>query len=415
MELVPTASTTRHSGWLWKEGEHGAGWKRRWFALEVAAADPGAAVLRYYEAIDAAAPKGAIPLLPGMFRVRRPKTARKEFAACLRLEITGHAAAGCRHKYILAADQKRDLEGWRAALRDLVGTTAGAGGGGRGSASGSAGRARAQPQPSRSLLMSERERCVAMATICGQARRYDEMAEHVLTLANARVDLTEPEEALLSEAFTQVARGRRGAWRALCAAEYAQEHATNGRYADRASALRAGAEEALGAHCRQVLAALEGIIPSASRPASRILYLLLLADHQRYLAEVTRGAGRLAHTKDALTTYQAAAATAVTAIPASHPVALSIALGHATLVAEMLGEEARGSAMAREAFDRALAFESEHATPDDGSTTGLEARLLSLQLLSTAADEWSAVAEELSDGEDDPPEVEIRDRHFSAR
>lgn len=259
--------------------------------------------------------------------------------------------------------------------------------------------------PSRSLLV-DRNRCVQMATICGQASRYDDMSAHVVQLAAARAELSVTEEGLMSEAFARVAWERRSAWRALCAAEYAQEHATRGRFADRASVLRVEAEEALMVHCHQVITALEGLIPSASRPVSRILYLLLLADHHRYMAEITRGDGRLAHTKHALTTYQAAAATALPAIPASHTVALRLALGHTTLVAELLGDYARAATMAKDAFDKALAAETAETTPnedEDGGSTGenLEERIGVMQLLVSAADTWSAVAEELSDGSDD--------------
>ena len=256
---------------------------------------------------------------------------------------------------------------------------------------------------STALLSGDRERCVQMAIVCGQASRYDDMVAHVMKLAAARAELSTTEETLMSEAFAQVAWQRRSTWRALCAAEYAQEHATRGRFADRASGLRAEAEEALMAHCRQVIAALEGLIPSASRPVSRILYLLLLADHHRYMAEVARGDGRLAHTKHSLTTYQAGAATASPAISAAHTVALRLALGHATLVAELLGDYARGAAMARAAFDKALAVESAETTANadmDGGSFGenLEERMGAMQLLVTAADKWSAAAEELSDG-----------------
>ena len=258
----------------------------------------------------------------------------------------------------------------------------------------------------RPFLPSDRERCVQMAIVCGQASRYDDMVAHVMKLTATRAELSTTEEGLMSEAFARVAWQRRSTWRALCAAEYAQEHATRGRFADRASSLRAEAEEAFVVHCRQVIAALEGLIPSASRPVSRIHYLLLLADHHRYMAEVTRGDGRLAHTKHALTTYQAAAATAGPAISAAHTVALRLALGHATLVAELLGDYARGAAMARAAFDNALAVESAETTASDADLDGsirssvenLEERMGAMQLLATAADRWSATAEELSDG-----------------
>jgi hypothetical protein len=385
---------TRHSGWLWKEGAHG-GFRKRWFTLEVVAAD-GGAVLRYYDSIDARAPKGSIPLRRGGFRLRNPKSPRKEFSATLRLELKEPRPKSTRAKYILASPSRGSLDGWRDALREVSALAAG------GPRPPGSGPAAARLPPSRPLLVSDRERCVQMATVCGQARRYDDMAAHMMTLAAARAELSPTEESLLSQAFAYVAHERRAAWRALCAAEYAQEHATSGRLADRASALRTEAEAELRRHCRHVLTVLEGLIPTASRPASRILYLLLLADHHRYLAEVTRGDSRLAHTKHALTTYQAAAATAGPALPASHMVALRLALGHATLVAELLGDCARGAAMARQAFDMALAAESDKETAtasaasDDGETA--EQRLAAMQELLTAADEWPTLAEELSNG-----------------
>jgi hypothetical protein len=390
---------TIHSGWLWKEGARG-GFRKRWFTLEVGELEECGAVLRYYHSIDDQAPKNSIPLKPGGFRLRTPKSPRKDFSATLRLEITcDPRPKTCRAKYILASSSDADLDGWRAALR-CVATHGDSSH--RVPGSGTSSRA-GRTDPSRPLLVGDRDRCVQMAVVCGQASRYDDMAAHVLQLAAARAELSATEEGLMSEAFARVAWERRSAWRALCAAEYAQEHATRGRFADRASVLRVEAEEALVVHCRQVITALEGLIPSASRPVSRILYLLLLADHHRYMAEITRGDGRLAHTKHSLTTYQAAAATAGPAISTSHTVALRLALGHATLVAELLGDYARGATMARDAFDKALAAEIAETTPnphaDDESTgNNLEERMGAMQLLVSAADTWSAVAEELSDG-----------------
>ena len=330
-----------------------------------------------------------------------PKSPRKEFSATLRLEITCEPRPRtCRAKYILASSSDTDLDGWRAVLRRLAGHADCAPGVGTAPHAGHTD----QPRP---LLDGDRERCVQMALVCARASRYDDMTAHVMKLAAARAELSTREEDLMSEAFARVAWERRSTWRSLCAAEYAQEHATRGRFADRASALRREAEEALKVHCCQVITNLEGLIPSASRPVSRILYLLLLADHHRYMAEVTRGGGRLTHTKHSLTTYQAAAATAAPAISASHTVALRLALGHATLIAEVLGDCARGAAMARQAFDKALDVESAGTATSveayDGLTgvESLEHRMGAMQLLITAADKWSAAAEELSDGSGD--------------
>jgi len=393
MEPAPLAesSSTTHSGWLWKEGARG-GFRRRWFALEATA---GAPVLRYYDTIDAAGPKGSIPLEPGRFRVRRPKSQRSgQFAACVRLDLD-QPPSGVRRKYILASETAGEMDAWKAALRSVGEPPSAAGGGRRRAGAATAG-------PPRPLLMSDRERCVAMATICGQARRFDEMVTHVVTLAAARTALSEEEERLLTEAFGQVASARRASWRALCAAEHEQEHLGHARFSQRASELRSAAEDEVRAHCHTVLGALEGLIPSASRPASRILYLLLFADNHRYLAEVERGAPRLTHTKEALTHYQAAVTTAGSAILPDHPTALALALGHATLVAELLGEEGRGSAMATKAFDQALAALSGGggAGEEEASAT-LEERLGRMQLLKDAARRWQAAAEEHSEGSED--------------
>ena len=91
------------SGWLWKEGESGLRWKRRFFEL-------GGTNLMYYEDDTKATKRGTTSLVTA--KIRNTKGARPgKFA--FRIDL---GADHKPHKLVLAADTLMETEEWVAAL-----------------------------------------------------------------------------------------------------------------------------------------------------------------------------------------------------------------------------------------------------------------------------------------------------------
>ena len=94
------------SGWLWKEGESGLRWKRRFFEL-------GGTNLMYYEDDTKATKRGTTSLVTS--KIRNTKGARPgKFA--FRIDL---GADHKPHKLVLAADTLMETEEWVAALEAL--------------------------------------------------------------------------------------------------------------------------------------------------------------------------------------------------------------------------------------------------------------------------------------------------------
>jgi serine/threonine protein kinase len=109
-------------GWMFKEGEHHAGWQRRWFILWPEEAHPSfGRLLIYFETPDAAKAKGAIQILAPV--VKAPKTPRAEHF-CIRLNAKKiHDARDLDRmktqdrKFILGTADEQSVKEWIELFR----------------------------------------------------------------------------------------------------------------------------------------------------------------------------------------------------------------------------------------------------------------------------------------------------------
>jgi 14-3-3 protein epsilon len=401
-------NTSVCAGWLWKQGQ-GIGasgtFKRRWFVLEVeegkkpspANTFPPAGRLvtlhcaRAYpqrvgsaraclaqrvgcadpcppadfKQIDDEVPTGSIALVEGRFHLGRPKQPRGEFEHTLRLDVELPSSPGsprsaergkARRKYILAAERSEDKLRWESVLGSVFNEPDNALAVSEESAPPES--APLESQQRAGFVLHDTERCVLMAEICWQAKRYDDMAAHTATLVMSSTALNEKEEELFCRAFYHCVGERRTAWRQLSLVEYreessvaedwarlpAQDWATLGHGAvrqriARVTAIREKLEEELTQKCHEVLKLLEHLIPraSSSRPASRINYLKLAGDYHRYLAEFCCGPARKTHAQQALSFYQSGQVVANKMLAPDHTIRLGLALNYTALLAEVLG------------------------------------------------------------------------------
>ncbi len=109
-------------GWMFKEGEHHAGWKRRWFILWPEESHPSfGRLLIYFETPDAQKAKGAIQILAPV--VKAPKTPREEHF-CIRLNAKKildardlNAMKTQDRKFILGTADEQSIKEWIELFR----------------------------------------------------------------------------------------------------------------------------------------------------------------------------------------------------------------------------------------------------------------------------------------------------------
>ena len=115
--LMNYAGGAAKQGWMYKEGEHHAGWQRRWFILWPQESHPSfGRLLIYFETPEASKAKGAIQILSPV--VKAPKTPRTEHF-CIRLNAKKiHDARDLNamrmqdRKFILGTADERSIKEW---------------------------------------------------------------------------------------------------------------------------------------------------------------------------------------------------------------------------------------------------------------------------------------------------------------
>ena len=366
--------TTTCTGWMWKQGEGPgsvANFARRWFCLEVtergllarggnkpkdeafstgySPAQRRIVTLYYYKNIEDAKPRGSIPLIEDKYHIGPPKEQRRGYDHAFRLDVDQPTSPASprsdergrnRKKYIIAPETAAEKLRWERALRLAF--------------------RRPEENDPRSpeifaeqptfqrLVMNDRDRCLMMAEICWQAQRYDEMADQVTQLASLGTELSEAEEVLFCRAFHHSVGRRREAWRALALVQQRQENSVDVeawrtgavvRRVARVAELRKKVEGELASSCDRVLGLLEAtLIPRASRPSSRVNYLKMCGDYNRYFAEFCCGPVRKERTDKAIDHYRTALMAAKRCLPSTNPTRLALALNYSSFLGEILGE-----------------------------------------------------------------------------
>jgi len=204
--------------------------------------------------------------------------------------------------------------------------------------------------------MSNNADDVYMAKLAEQAERYDEMVEHMKKVAeSAKADLTLEERNLLSVAYKNVVGARRASLRIITSIE-SKENEKQGKNVSLVKAYKEKVEEELEKICKDILELLDKhLITSAGSVAeSMVFYLKMKADYYRYRAEFASGSVKEGHAKEANNSYDAATTVATNLAP-THPIRLGLALNFSVFLYEVQGETAKACALAKQAFDDAIA------------------------------------------------------------
>ncbi|EHA8590132.1 14-3-3-like protein [Cocos nucifera] len=208
-------------------------------------------------------------------------------------------------------------------------------------------------------MAGAREENVYMAKLAEQAERYEEMVEFMEKVTAAAAEgeeLTVEERNLLSVAYKNVIGARRASWRIVSSIEQKEESRGNEDHVAAIRDYRGKIETELTDICNGILKLLDAsLIPSASVGESKVFYLKMKGDYHRYLAEFKSGSDRKDAAESTLSAYKSAQDIAVAELAPTHPIRLGLSLNFSVFYYEILNSPDRACALAKQAFDEAIA------------------------------------------------------------
>ncbi|RTG80068.1 14-3-3 protein beta/theta/zeta, partial [Schistosoma bovis] len=194
---------------------------------------------------------------------------------------------------------------------------------------------------------------VHIAKLAEQAERYDDMAAAMKRYTEASGNLGNEERNLLSVAYKNVVGARRSAWRVISGSETkaANDHVKS----QIAEEYRIKIEKELNAICDQVLALLKDyLLVQESNDESKVFFLKMQGDYNRYLAEVASDKTRAEVVQRSLDAYTKAT-EAANKLPTTHPIRLGLALNFSVFYYEIQNNSPQACQLAKCAFDSAIA------------------------------------------------------------
>ena len=204
-----------------------------------------------------------------------------------------------------------------------------------------------------------REQYVYLAKLSEQAERYEEMVEFmqkVVVGSTPASELTVEERNLLSVAYKNVIGSLRAAWRIVSSIEQKEEGRKNDDHVSLVKHYRSKVENELTQVCASILNLLDSnLVPSVFASESKVFYLKMKGDYHRYLAEFKVGDERKTAAEDTMLSYKAAQDIASGDLPPTHPIRLGLALNFSVFYYEILNQSDKACAMAKQAFEEAIA------------------------------------------------------------
>ncbi|XP_062100191.1 14-3-3 protein 1 isoform X1 [Humulus lupulus] len=206
-----------------------------------------------------------------------------------------------------------------------------------------------------------KEQYVYLAKLAEQAERYEEMVKFMEKLvvgstAPGGTELTVEERNLLSVAYKNVIGSLRAAWRIVSSIEQKEESRKNDELVPLVKDYRSKVESELSVVCAGILGLLDShLVPSASTGESKVFYLKMKGDYHRYLAEFKVGDERKSAAEETMGAYKAAQDIATAELSPTHPIRLGLALNFSVFYYEILNSSDKACAMAKQAFEDAIA------------------------------------------------------------
>lgn len=201
-----------------------------------------------------------------------------------------------------------------------------------------------------------RDKNVYFAKLAEQAERYDEMAEYMAAVGCCGDELSVEERNLLSVAYKNAVGSRRAAWRIITSVHQKETSKGNTENAAFAKEYLVKVEAELQSICDRILKLLKpDLINKATSGEGKVFYQKMLADYHRYIAEFTEGESKKAASEKADEAYYEAECVAKSDLAVTHPIRLGLTLNYSVFKYEVMNQSEAACAMARTAFEEAIA------------------------------------------------------------
>lgn len=208
--------------------------------------------------------------------------------------------------------------------------------------------------------MTKSENLVAIARLSEKAERYEDMASAMKLYAETGTEMSDEDRMLLSIAYKNVVGVRRTAWRTVNEARHMNIDQGN-KESEELNQLVATymdtIETELRKYCMEVLDILDQRIETQTHceTESKVCFLKMRGDYQRYLCEICTGSERKLRADEAMVAYKSALDEANILLPPTHPLRLGLQLNYSVFCYEVMDQCERAVKIARAAFTDALA------------------------------------------------------------
>ncbi|XP_059510327.1 14-3-3 protein beta/alpha-1-like [Stegostoma tigrinum] len=203
----------------------------------------------------------------------------------------------------------------------------------------------------------DKNELVQKAKLSEQAERYEDMAAAMKAVTEWGEELSNEERNLLSVAYKNVVGARRSAWRVISSIEQKTgEGGGSEKKLHMVKEYREKVEAELREICNDVLYLLDKyLIPTSTNSESKVFYLKMKGDYYRYLAEVAAAESKKQTVENSQTSYQEAFDISKTDMQPTQPIRLGLALNFSVFYYEILNSPEQACALAKAAFDEAIA------------------------------------------------------------
>ncbi|XP_039265181.1 14-3-3 protein zeta-like [Styela clava] len=206
--------------------------------------------------------------------------------------------------------------------------------------------------------MAELDIVVYEAKLSEQMERFDDMVKCMKKVAEVGRPLTVEERNLLSVAYKNVIGARRASWRILSSIEskLKDSETVDNEKLSILQEYRSVIEEELSSTCREIMDLIdEHLFPNSADDESKVFYLKMKGDYQRYIAEYQSGDNRGKAAEKSLKAYDEARELAKKSLRSTDPIRLGLALNFSVFYYEILNQPTEACELARTAFDSAIA------------------------------------------------------------
>ena len=169
-------------------------------------------------------------------------------------------------------------------------------------------------------------------------------------------ELSTEERNILAVAFKNVVGTRRAAWRVLSSIQKKENIKGNAENVQKVKTYKSTIENELTGKCQEILDLVEdNLLPNSNSDEAKVFFYKMKADFLRYIAEFAAQDQKTQIAQKALRAYEEASGQAKQSLSNTHPLKLGLALNHSVFHYEILQNPEKACAMARTAFDEAIA------------------------------------------------------------